>query len=181
MIERYIWGLANNIQGNVTSSKPTRIGETICISHDLMDQRVLARATKSGESKRNGKAVTKTMLDSKTNDKRPNACPKLRNQNHGNQGSNGGNRGNRGAHGRAFVLSGGEAAQDPNVVEYHILRQNAEVSVERLPCVFSTHQGEEVWRKSEEKRLEDVSIVQDFPKVFPEDFPGLPPVRQVEF
>nr|GEY74151.1 putative reverse transcriptase domain, ribonuclease H-like domain protein [Tanacetum cinerariifolium] len=35
--------------------------------------------------------------------------------------------------------------------------------------------------KSEEKRLEDVPIVREFPKVFPEDFPGLPPVRQVEF
>nr|GEU75719.1 reverse transcriptase domain-containing protein [Tanacetum cinerariifolium] len=35
--------------------------------------------------------------------------------------------------------------------------------------------------KSEEKRLEDVLIVRDFPKVFPEDFPGLPPTRQVEF
>ncbi|GJQ89850.1 putative reverse transcriptase domain-containing protein [Tanacetum coccineum] len=35
--------------------------------------------------------------------------------------------------------------------------------------------------KSEEKRLEDVSIVQEFPEVFPEDLPGLPPARQVEF
>ncbi|GJV52995.1 hypothetical protein Tco_1448736 [Tanacetum coccineum] len=35
--------------------------------------------------------------------------------------------------------------------------------------------------KSEEKRLEDVRIVRDFLKVFPEDFPGLPSVRQVEF
>ncbi|GKG45489.1 hypothetical protein Tco_0495567, partial [Tanacetum coccineum] len=35
--------------------------------------------------------------------------------------------------------------------------------------------------KSEEKRLEDLSIVQDFLKVFPEDLPGLPPTRQVEF
>nr|GEY44417.1 hypothetical protein [Tanacetum cinerariifolium] len=35
--------------------------------------------------------------------------------------------------------------------------------------------------KSEEKRLEDVPIVQDFSKVFPEDLPGLPPTRQVEF
>nr|GEV74101.1 hypothetical protein [Tanacetum cinerariifolium] len=35
--------------------------------------------------------------------------------------------------------------------------------------------------KSEEKRLEDVSTVRDFLKVFPEDFPGLPPTRQVEF
>ncbi|GJW73967.1 putative reverse transcriptase domain-containing protein [Tanacetum coccineum] len=35
--------------------------------------------------------------------------------------------------------------------------------------------------KSEEKRLEDMSIVQDFSKVFPEDLPGLPPARQVKF
>ncbi|GJX75262.1 putative reverse transcriptase domain-containing protein [Tanacetum coccineum] len=35
--------------------------------------------------------------------------------------------------------------------------------------------------KSEEKRLEDVPIVRDFPKVFPEDLHGLPPTRQVEF
>ncbi|GKB16358.1 putative reverse transcriptase domain-containing protein, partial [Tanacetum coccineum] len=35
--------------------------------------------------------------------------------------------------------------------------------------------------KSEERRLEDVPIVREFPEVFPEDFPGLPPARQVEF
>ncbi|GJZ40121.1 putative nucleotidyltransferase, ribonuclease H [Tanacetum coccineum] len=35
--------------------------------------------------------------------------------------------------------------------------------------------------KSEEKRLEDLSIVQEFPKVFLEDLPGPPPARQVEF
>ncbi|GKE82159.1 hypothetical protein Tco_1552159, partial [Tanacetum coccineum] len=35
--------------------------------------------------------------------------------------------------------------------------------------------------KSEEKRLEDVPIVWEFPEVFPEDLPGLPPARQVEF
>ncbi|GKB65853.1 reverse transcriptase domain-containing protein, partial [Tanacetum coccineum] len=32
-----------------------------------------------------------------------------------------------------------------------------------------------------EKRLEDIPIVKEFPKVFPKDLPGLPPVRQVEF
>ena len=36
-------------------------------------------------------------------------------------------------------------------------------------------------KKSEEKRLEDVPTVKDFPEVFPEDLPGLPPTRQVEF
>ncbi|GJY93318.1 putative reverse transcriptase domain-containing protein [Tanacetum coccineum] len=35
--------------------------------------------------------------------------------------------------------------------------------------------------KSEGKQLKDVPIVQDFPKVFPEDLPGLPPARPVEF
>nr|GEY77271.1 putative reverse transcriptase domain-containing protein [Tanacetum cinerariifolium] len=35
--------------------------------------------------------------------------------------------------------------------------------------------------KSEKKRLEDVVIVRDFPEVFPEDLPRLPPTQQVEF
>ncbi|GJU29230.1 putative reverse transcriptase domain-containing protein [Tanacetum coccineum] len=35
--------------------------------------------------------------------------------------------------------------------------------------------------KSEGKQLKDVPIVRDFPEVFPEDLPGLPPARPVEF
>ncbi|GKC13889.1 putative reverse transcriptase domain-containing protein, partial [Tanacetum coccineum] len=35
--------------------------------------------------------------------------------------------------------------------------------------------------KSKEKRLEDVSVIRDFLEVFPDDLPGLPPPRQVEF
>ncbi|GKA74147.1 hypothetical protein Tco_0780449 [Tanacetum coccineum] len=34
---------------------------------------------------------------------------------------------------------------------------------------------------SEEKRLEDVPIIQDFPKVFPKELLSFPPTRQVEF
>ncbi|GKA50013.1 reverse transcriptase domain-containing protein [Tanacetum coccineum] len=36
-------------------------------------------------------------------------------------------------------------------------------------------------KKSDEKRLEDMPAVREFPEVFPEDLPGLPPVRQVKF
>ncbi|GJX63703.1 putative reverse transcriptase domain-containing protein [Tanacetum coccineum] len=36
-------------------------------------------------------------------------------------------------------------------------------------------------KKSDDKRLEDIPIVKEFPKVFPKDLPVLPPVRQVEF
>ncbi|GKC80324.1 putative reverse transcriptase domain-containing protein, partial [Tanacetum coccineum] len=35
--------------------------------------------------------------------------------------------------------------------------------------------------KLEEKRLEDVPIVRDFPEVFLKDLPGIPPTRQVEY
>ncbi|GJT09665.1 putative reverse transcriptase domain-containing protein [Tanacetum coccineum] len=35
--------------------------------------------------------------------------------------------------------------------------------------------------KSKEKRLEDVPVIQEFPEFFPEDLPGIPPTRQVEF
>nr|GFC73713.1 reverse transcriptase domain-containing protein [Tanacetum cinerariifolium]GFD14572.1 reverse transcriptase domain-containing protein [Tanacetum cinerariifolium] len=35
--------------------------------------------------------------------------------------------------------------------------------------------------KLEGKQIKDAPIVQDFLKVFPKDFPGLPPARPVEF
>ncbi|GJT15601.1 putative reverse transcriptase domain-containing protein [Tanacetum coccineum] len=41
--------------------------------------------------------------------------------------------------------------------------------------------AKKIVHKSKKKRLEDVPIVRDFPEVFPEDLPGLPPTRQVEF
>ncbi|GJS23527.1 putative reverse transcriptase domain-containing protein [Tanacetum coccineum] len=48
--------------------------------------------------------------------------------------------------------------------------------------IFLAHvTAKEIEDKSEKKRLEDVPIVRDFPEVFLEDLPGLPPTRQVEF
>nr|GFA70979.1 putative reverse transcriptase domain-containing protein [Tanacetum cinerariifolium] len=38
-----------------------------------------------------------------------------------------------------------------------------------------------VEKKPDEKRLEDIPVVKEFPDIFPEDLPGLPPIRQVEF
>nr|GEW39002.1 putative reverse transcriptase domain-containing protein [Tanacetum cinerariifolium]GEW39247.1 putative reverse transcriptase domain-containing protein [Tanacetum cinerariifolium] len=36
-------------------------------------------------------------------------------------------------------------------------------------------------KKSNEKRLKDIPVVREFPNVFLEDLPGLPPIHQVEF
>ncbi|KAI3822618.1 hypothetical protein L1987_10213 [Smallanthus sonchifolius] len=38
-----------------------------------------------------------------------------------------------------------------------------------------------VVEKYEEKKLQDIPIIRDFPEVFPDDLHGLPPTRQVEF
>ncbi|GJR49298.1 putative reverse transcriptase domain-containing protein [Tanacetum coccineum] len=50
--------------------------------------------------------------------------------------------------------------------------------IERGCDLFLAHVTE---KKPKEKRLEDVPVIRDFPEVFPDDFPGLPPPRQVEF
>ncbi|GJX79057.1 putative reverse transcriptase domain-containing protein [Tanacetum coccineum] len=167
-------------------------------------------------------------------------CPKLKNQNRRNKAGNNTNK----ARGKAYVLGGGEANLDSNVVMArffstitmllcYLIRVPIGVSC-RLPLVLylmssplrhpfnidlmpaelgsfdvfidmdllANHHAvivcdekikyikkgcqtflaqvtkKETEDKSEEKQLEDVPIVQDFSEVFPEDLPGLPPMRQ---
>ncbi|GJT44845.1 putative reverse transcriptase domain-containing protein [Tanacetum coccineum] len=50
--------------------------------------------------------------------------------------------------------------------------------IERGCHLFVAHVTE---KEPKEKCLEDVPIIRDFPEVFPDDLPGLPPPRQVEF
>ncbi|GJR40695.1 putative reverse transcriptase domain-containing protein [Tanacetum coccineum] len=49
------------------------------------------------------------------------------------------------------------------------------------PIFLAQVTKKEIENESEEKRLEDVPTIRDFPKVFPKDLPGLSPTRQVEF
>ncbi|GJT46329.1 putative reverse transcriptase domain-containing protein [Tanacetum coccineum] len=50
--------------------------------------------------------------------------------------------------------------------------------IERGHQLFVAHVTE---KEPKEKHLEDVPVIRDFPEVFPDDLPGLPPPRQVEF
>nr|GEV76496.1 putative reverse transcriptase domain-containing protein [Tanacetum cinerariifolium] len=50
--------------------------------------------------------------------------------------------------------------------------------IERGSQLFVAHVTE---KEPQDKRLEDVSVIQDFPEVFPDDSLGLPPPQQVEF
>nr|GFB33920.1 hypothetical protein [Tanacetum cinerariifolium] len=51
-IERYIWGLSDNIQGNVTSSKPTKLKDVIKMVNWLIDQKERAYAVKNAKNKK---------------------------------------------------------------------------------------------------------------------------------
>nr|GFA85637.1 putative reverse transcriptase domain-containing protein [Tanacetum cinerariifolium] len=60
------------------------------------------------------------------------------------------------ARGQVYVMNDAEQQQGPNVVTV----------TEKEPV---------------ERRLEDVPVIRDFPKMFPDDLPGLPPPQKVEF
>nr|GEZ39670.1 reverse transcriptase domain-containing protein [Tanacetum cinerariifolium] len=50
--------------------------------------------------------------------------------------------------------------------------------IERGSQLFVAHVTE---KEPQEKWIKDVHVIRDFPEVFPDDFPGLPPPREVEF
>ncbi|GJS25846.1 putative reverse transcriptase domain-containing protein [Tanacetum coccineum] len=144
-------------------------------------------------------------------------CPKLKDQNHGNKAENKNGVGE--ARGKAYVLGGGDANPDSNVLANHhavivcdekivripygdeVLivqgdrgsrREKSKLSIiswtktqkyiERGCLIFLARvTKKEIENESEEKRLEDVPTIRNFLEVFPEDLPGLPPTRQVEF
>ncbi|GJY33862.1 putative reverse transcriptase domain-containing protein, partial [Tanacetum coccineum] len=101
------------------------------------------------------------------------------------------------AKGRAYMLKDRNAQQDPNVVTdtfydiemadgnlYHA-KILCDEKVVHIPIDDETliNQGDRITekKKSDKKRLEVILVVREFPEVFPEDLPGLPPIRQVEF
>ncbi|GJR20054.1 putative nucleotidyltransferase, ribonuclease H [Tanacetum coccineum] len=77
----------------------------------------------------------------------------------------------------------GDGSTQGNVTRLNIIScTKTQKYIEKGFPIFLAHvTTKEIEDKSEEKRLEDVPIVQNFPEVFPEDLPGLPPTRQVEF
>ncbi|GJT47396.1 putative reverse transcriptase domain-containing protein [Tanacetum coccineum] len=83
-----------------------------------------------------------------------NDCPKIKNRNRGNKAKV------PDASGRAYALGGGNVNPGSNTV---------------------TGYGEGKQRQSRRSDMKTCRLIRDFPKVFPEDLPGLPPTRQVEF
>nr|GEX54960.1 hypothetical protein [Tanacetum cinerariifolium] len=75
---------------------------------------------------------------------------------------------------KTLVVEGDKGASRLKVISCIMARK----CIKRGSQVFVAHVTE---KESQEKWLEDVPVIQDFPEVFPDDLSGLPPPRQVEF
>nr|GEW36017.1 putative reverse transcriptase domain-containing protein [Tanacetum cinerariifolium] len=73
-----------------------------------------------------------------------------------------------------LVVEGDRGASRLKVISYIKARK----FIERGSQLFVAHVTE---KEPQEKRIEDVPVIRDFSEVFPDDLPGLPPPRQVEF
>ncbi|GJY69390.1 putative reverse transcriptase domain-containing protein [Tanacetum coccineum] len=85
--------------------------------------------------------------------------------------------------GNETLIIHGDGSNQGNVTRLNIISctKTQKYMQKGFPIFLAHVTAKEVEDKSEKKRLEDVPIVRDFPEVFPEDLPGLPLTRQVEF
>ncbi|GJU03656.1 putative reverse transcriptase domain-containing protein [Tanacetum coccineum] len=182
-VNAYIRGLSENIKGEVTSSKLSNLSEVVCMAHKLMEQKVSISVKRLGTRQGHTR----------------NHCPKKNKPQGGN------------ASGRAYVIKDDDKQGQNMVTAEHDAIIVCGKKVVRIPygnktlivegdkgpsrlmaisyikahkyiergCQMFLAQVTE--KKAKEKRLEDVLVIRDFPDVFPDDFPRLPPPRQVEF
>ncbi|GJV64790.1 hypothetical protein Tco_1475618 [Tanacetum coccineum] len=85
--------------------------------------------------------------------------------------------------GNETLIVHGDGSNRGNEARLYIIpyTKTQEYMLKGCPIFLANITTKEKEDKSEKKRLEDVLIVRDFLDVFPEDLPGLPPTRQVEF
>ncbi|GJR62461.1 reverse transcriptase domain-containing protein [Tanacetum coccineum] len=141
-VEKFIRGLPDNIQGNVTAAKPTRLrlkvnqrdncGQQPPLKRPNIGGQNVARAYTAGNNKRNPYNGPLPLCNKcKLHHEGPctvrcghyrSDCPKLKDQNYGNKAGNKNGFGE--ARGKAYVLGGGEANPDSNVVKGAFLLNN---------------------------------------------------------
>nr|GEW06274.1 putative reverse transcriptase domain-containing protein [Tanacetum cinerariifolium] len=202
-IDKYISGLPDSIYGNVKSSKPRTLDEIIELTNDLMDQKLRTYAERS-DNKRKADDTSRSNHGHQQQPFKKQNVTKVYNMGTGERKPYEGSLPNchkMPTSSQWPVYSkvpqmqqekNGNATMNPdsNVVTGTFLLNNRYASIlfdtvtDR--SFISTAFSSLISSKKEEdkprgKQLKDVPIVRDFPKVFPEDFPGLPLARPVEF
>ncbi|GJY60279.1 putative reverse transcriptase domain-containing protein [Tanacetum coccineum] len=200
-VEAYIRGLSDNIQGDVTSSSPTTLSITIRMDHKLMEQKRKSKMDREVEAKKQKwQGNARAMIDARNNEiDQGEPTPKCSDMSFVNISF---------SHlidikpvklntSYEVELANGKIASANTVLRgcvlnlvHHLFKIDLmpielgsfDVIVRmdwlvKCDAVIVCVMGKE----PTERHLEDVSIIRDFPEVFPNDLLGLPPHRQVEF
>ncbi|GJS74822.1 putative reverse transcriptase domain-containing protein [Tanacetum coccineum] len=165
------------IEGNVTAFKPQTLEEAINIAQRLMDQ-VTKHAPIQASSDHKRKFDDRRTFNNNTN---------YRNNNYRNT-NNQPQQNRRQEVANAYAATPAENNSFDVVIGMDWLsKYYAKIlydeKVVHIPIDGETLiiRAQVMEKKSDEKRLEDIPVVREFSDVFPEDLPGLPPLRQVEF
>ncbi|GJY38505.1 putative reverse transcriptase domain-containing protein [Tanacetum coccineum] len=197
-IKRYVGGLPDMIHGSVMASKPKTMQEAVEMATELMDKKISTLVERHAEKKRKFDDTSRNNQQPQQKQKAEHwlemKMPPTKVYAVGHMGTNPDSNvitgtfllNNRYASilfdtgaDRSFVSTAFSSQIDitPTALDHYYDVELADGRIVFLAHV-TTKKAED---KSKEKRLEDVPIVRDFPKVFPEDLSGLPPARQVEF
>nr|GFA70844.1 hypothetical protein [Tanacetum cinerariifolium]GFA71689.1 hypothetical protein [Tanacetum cinerariifolium] len=188
-VKAYIKGLPKNIKGEVTSSRPVNLNEAIRMAHTLMEQKSQAKAERTAEG--NERKWETSHSGNKNNNNRGNYQDNTRHHQYNNQrqgnaraltnapAEQGGYKGNKPLlhvpyKNKTLVIEGDRGASRLKVISCIKARKFIEIGSQ----LFVAHVTE---KEPQEKWIEDVPVIRDFPEVFPDDLPGLPPPQQVEF
>ncbi|GJW14938.1 hypothetical protein Tco_0019071 [Tanacetum coccineum] len=175
-IEAYIRGLTNNIKGTIIRSKPISLNEVVQMAHALMEPKSLSFFSPISSYKRtfeigmkgpcgllirvNGLGIGLLDPDWLVDQDAVIVCGKkvvhipIKN--------------------KTLVIEGDRGTSRLKIISCI----KASKYIERGHQLFVAHVTK---KEPKEKRLKDVPVIQDFPEVFPDDLPGLPPPWQVEF
>nr|GEX22286.1 putative reverse transcriptase domain-containing protein [Tanacetum cinerariifolium] len=176
LLEAFIRGLPRSIKGNVTTSKPQTLKEAINIAQRLMDQ--VTKHTLVQVSSDHKRKFDDIRTFNKNNYHNTNT-----NNRHNNYQSQ---QNKRQEAVKAYAATPAENNSFNVVIGMDWLSKNhakilCDEKVVHIPIDGETLIIRVVQKKSDEKRLEDIPVVKEFLDIFPEDLPGLPPIRQVEF
>ncbi|GJU65617.1 putative reverse transcriptase domain-containing protein, partial [Tanacetum coccineum] len=178
-VDAYIRGLTDNIKGEVTSSKPADLNEAVRMAHKLMEQKSQARNERILEGKKRNKKKLENFRGQAyaIKDAEPKGmnvvtvCAILLN--------------------RSFMpIELG--TYDVIIGMDWLVKHDAVIvcgkKVVRIPYGNKTLivEGDkvdlnEIISKNQRRKQWKMSVILNFPEVFPEELPGLPPPRQVEF
>ncbi|GJT62860.1 putative reverse transcriptase domain-containing protein [Tanacetum coccineum] len=185
-IERYVGGLPDMIHGNIVASKPKTMQEAIEMATELMDKRVSTIAERQAENKRKFENTSRNNQNQQQQQNKRQNTGRAYTAGSGDKKPYGGS---RPLCSKCNYHHDGPCAPKcykcnkyGHIARDWALQKECPKSEEKQKATVVTVRNDGApaivrWKK----RLEDVPIVQDFPEVFPEDLPGLPPTRQVEF